>query len=108
MKVTGWTYLENDKYQSIDDMTNEEFREARQAVIDECHKKGYKFSGAAHQNRYDGCPIIDDKYVYSVSMRSWGSIMQEAHNLPNEDGLGYVIWAWSTPDNEQPKYPTEV
>jgi hypothetical protein len=106
MKVTRWTYWNNDKYLTIDDMTNEEFEEAGKAVAEALREKGYKFNGPYHQNGDYGCPVLDNKYVYCVSMRTWGRIMQEAYNIPNDDGLGYVIWAWGKPNNEHEVYPT--
>lgn len=95
MKVTGWTFWGNDHYKDLGEMTVEEFKEAEDAVKDELKKNGYKFTGSTHQYVDGCCPIIDNKYTYSVSMRSWGRIMAEAYDVPNEDGLGYVKWAWS-------------
>ena len=100
MKVTGWTYWDNDRYLFVEDMTDTEFEEATQAVVDEMREKGYKFHGVRHQHDDYCCPIIDNKWVYCVSMRSWGAIMQKAYDLPNEDGLGYVAWAWTNPNGE--------
>ena len=105
MKVTGWTYWNDDRFLTIDSMTNEEFHAARDAVKEEIKAKGYKMSGATHQYTDNCTPIIDNKYIFGVSMRSWGGIMQEAYNLPNEDGLGYVLWAWGHPDNEKEVLP---
>ena len=103
MKVTGWADWEDERYTDIDSMSHEELTEATDLVINELKTNGYKFSGEAHQNGY--CPVIDDKWLYAVSMRFWGSIMQRAYNLPNDDGLGYVIWAWGTPEDEEEVLP---
>lgn len=103
MKITGWTSFEDEQYQDIDKMTHDEFIEATDLVVNEIRSHGYKFHGGRHQEGY--CPIIDDKWLYGVSMRSWGAIMQRAYDLPNEDGLGYVIWAWTTPENEKEVLP---
>ena len=105
MKVTGWTYWNDDRFLMIDDMTNEEFHEAREAVKEELVKNKYKFSGSAHQHVDNCVPIIDNKYLFGVSMRSWGHIMQEAYDLPNEDGMGYVMWAWTHPNDEKEVFP---
>jgi len=104
MKVTGWTYWSDEHFKNIDDVSDEIFGDIENAVIEEVRNKGYKFNGGAHQSNYDKCtPVIDNTYKYCVSMRRWGSVMQKAYNLPNEDGLGYVVWAWSNP--EKPVYP---
>lgn len=105
MKVTGWTYWDNDKYLPTEDMTDEEFKEAAEVIAEELKKKGYKFNGTYHQNGDCGCPIIDNKYTYCVSMRTWGRIMQIAYDLPDDDGLGYVVWAWVKPIDEHEVYP---
>ena len=108
MKVTGWTDWENDKYETMPsfyiegkNITAEQFEEAWNAVVEEIKNKGYKFSGTYHQNGDFGCPVIDDEYVFCVSMRNWGQVMVEAHNIPDEDGFAYCRWAWTTPDGEE-------
>ena len=107
MKVTGWTFCGNNSYQQPDSMTENESQEATDAVINEMRNKKYKFTGSSHQYQINCCPIIDNKYIYCVSMRNWRSIMQKAYNLPNENGLGYITWAWCTPDNEIEKLPKQ-
>ena len=106
MKVTSWTNWEDNRYSGIDDLSQEEYDKATDAVIKEIKEKGYKFSGSDHQNMDNCCPVIDDKYIFGVSMRSWGAIMQKAYDLPNEDGLGYVLWSWGVPNEEHSVYPT--
>lgn len=105
MKITGWTHPDNSKYKDFfcEDFSNEECDIAEELVVEKVRSNGYKFNGRAHQGEY--CPVIDDKYFYMVSMRRWGAIMQKAYNLPNGDGLGYVRWAWCTPEGQKPKYP---
>lgn len=31
--------------------------------------------------------------------------MARAYDLPNEDGLAYVLWSWAVPDGETSVYP---
>lgn len=31
--------------------------------------------------------------------------MASAYDLPNEDGLAYVLWSWAVPDGETSVYP---
>lgn len=102
MKVTGWTFWDDDKYKTVDD-TYEEYEEAKHVVAEELRKNGYKFSGQSHQYKDGCCPIIDDKFIFAVSMRIWGGIMQRAYNLPDVNGFGYCSWAWSPPEEE--RYP---
>lgn len=77
------------------------------AVVECIRENGYHFNGNDHQNAPWGCPIIDNKYIVCLSMRSWGGIMAEAYpdEIDNSDGYGYVKWAWS--DYGDVKYPTE-
>lgn len=103
MKVTGWTDWENNEYTDIGNASFEDWKEATQTVIDDIKSHGYKINGSSHQNGY--APIIDNKWLYAISMRSWGAIMQKAYDLPDEDGLGYVLWAWGTPTDEEEVLP---
>ena len=106
MKVTGWTTFSDDRYIDETEMTEDEYQEARKTVIEEVRNKGYKFNGYYHQNGY--APVIDDKYIFTCTYRGWGMIMQEAYDLPNEDGFGYCIWAWSAPNDETIILPKEL
>ena len=106
MKVTGWTHWDNDDYErDLDSLSMDTYLDIEEAVIKEIKDKGYKFSGQYHQHGEYGCPIVDNEYVYQVSMRKWGGIIARAHSLPNEDGLAYVMWAWCKPNNEKEIYP---
>ena len=103
MKVTGWTDFEDARYEDISNMPQEEFQKAFEIVKKELKDNGYKFCGWRHQYGY--CPIIDNKWLFGVSLRMWGRIMQEAYDLPNKDGMGYCTWAWNTPEGEQEVLP---
>ena len=105
MKVTKWVYADTEGYTDIDDVPLQTLEEIEQTVIKEVKEKGYKFSGSYHQHGEHGCAIVDDKYLYFVSMREGGRVMQEAYDLPNEDGLGYVLWAWGCPSYDTEVYP---
>lgn len=105
MKVTEWTFWNDDRFESIDEMSDEEFEKAIDTIAKEIKNKGYKITGWQHQNYEHGCPVIDNKYIFCVSMRKFGEVMQKAYDLPNDDGLGYVIWAWSNPNNEKSVLP---
>lgn len=93
MKVTEWTCWNDDRFLDINNMTNEEFDAAREAVKEELRTNKYKFSGSVHQHMNNCVPVIDNKWLFAISMRSWGRIIQEAYDLPNENGMGYITWA---------------
>lgn len=86
-------YKDNKEMESLE-------QEIRDVVIEDIRNNGYHFFGEHHQNHEYGTPIIDDKYIYCVSMRDWGSIMADAY--PDEDydgyGLQYCKWAWYNPE----------
>lgn len=103
MKVTGWTDFEDDRYLDLNEATEEEFEEMYNTVVKEIKEKGYKINGFRHQNGY--APVIDNKFLFTVSFRMWGGIMQKAYDLPNEDGLGYCLWAWTVPKDETEVLP---
>lgn len=87
-------WYENSELAKIEEALDE-------VVILELRKHNYHFTGQSHQNYDFGCPIIDDKYIYCLSQRSWGSLMYRA--FPDEDyskykdGCEYIKWAWITP-----------
>ena len=105
MKVTGWTTFENNDYYDIQDATEDEFREMLDTVVNELRTKGYKINGFSHQNGY--APIIDDKWLFTVTFRMWGAIMRDAYDIPDHDHMAYCKWAWGNPKNEKEILPSE-
>lgn len=107
MKVTGWTDWYVSTYEEV---PNDLFCEAKEAVIDEMRERGYKFSGVYHQNGEFGTPIIDGQYLFLCSQRTWGDIMAKAYpdEINDSDGRGYVVWAWNKPDGADMVVPGEV
>ena len=106
MKVTKWVSYEEPGYIDVDDLPMADFLELEDCIVEDIRKNQYKISGRDHQYN-DCCPVIDDKYIYRVSMRKWGGIMERAYNLPNEDGLGYVYYSWGYPNDVKPNLPNE-
>lgn len=113
-KVTGWTAMDDDNAQYVkasgafllDDNPPElDMFAVRDAIIAEICRCGYRFTGDYHQNGKYGVPIINDKYVIHYTQRSWGDIMADALNLPDEDGYAYCEWAWLPPEGEQSIFP---
>ena len=100
MKVTNWTYWNDDRFKNIDDLTEIQYNEAKKVVAEEIKNNKYKISGESHQYANYCTPVIDNEYLFNVSMRTWGEIMQLAYNIPNKDGMGYVLWAWTPPEKE--------
>lgn len=69
----------------------------KQTVIDDVRANGYHFFGEQHQGAIYGAPIVDDKYILRLSMRSWGDIIAKAFPEEVKDaeiGYRYTTWAW--------------
>lgn len=94
MKVTGWTDYDHD----LPEVPDELQREAQEAIIQEIRTKGYRFSGYEHQNDKHGTPIIDGKYKFICSSRTWGGIMADA--LECKDWRDYLLWTWYVVEGE--------
>ena len=111
MKVTGWTWWDNPEYKDmfpIGDNTDwDKIDHVEKLVAAEMRANGYKFTGTYHQNGDFGVPIIDDKWLYQCSCRTWGYIMVMAYpeEIDDKDGYGYVQWAWSNPEGQKSVVP---
>lgn len=107
MKVTGWTGWDDETYPDIFELWFIEYdRDTAFALLDEVQsviadclrENGYKFCGASHQEHPKGCPVIDGKYKFCTSRRSWGDIMAKAYPEDVSDekaGYEYVVWYFS-------------
>ena len=104
MRVTGWTNWHDDKYFDTDE-AGMSYEAVKQAVVEYLKQTGIKFCGGYHQTGEYGVPVIDNKYVFKTSFRGWGDTMAKALDLPDEDGMAYCNWAWSTPNGQMPIYP---
>lgn len=102
MKVTGITYYNDPNYKDICEFcppTEEDklrYSEAYDVVVNWLKENGYKYSGFTHQGEY--VPIIDNKWLFQTSFRSWGGIMADALGLGSK--RNYCIWAWTAPEKE--------
>ena len=113
-RVTGWTYFEDEQYVCLSDSYHSEadpnaldMDAVRNAIVREMKEKGYKFTGIYHQYGDYGTPIINNKYIVRYSQRSWGDIMADVLDVPDEDGFAYMEWAWMLPEGEQYVIPSE-
>lgn len=106
MKITGWTWYDNPEYEEMFPLEKrrecdcwDEIKNVEKLIANELRKCGYKFTGSYHQDGDYGAPIIDDKWVYQCSCRTWGHIMVMAYpeEIDNSDGYGYTLWAWIPP-----------
>ena len=110
MKITGWTYWDNPEYQEIfstEEASWDNVNKVKQLIADELRKCGFKFNGYYHQDGEHGVPVIDDKWVYQCSCRTWGGIMAMAYpeEIEDDDGFGYMTWAWLPPSQEEMVVP---
>ena len=94
LKVTGWTHWSDGKYKDLEDENSDLFALAYESVINELKKTGYKFTGTYHQYGKFGVPIINNKYRFELSQRSWGSVVAEAHpdKKYETDHESYIKW----------------
>ena len=79
----------------MDVSTENDFLEAKEAVVQELRKTGYHFDGTYHQNGDYGVPVLDNGLYYEVSMRTWGKTMADAfpEEFDNSDNdYNYVRW----------------
>lgn len=131
MKVTGWTYwhyeddLNNDNlidwfdYCWTNRLSDFERHDAQIAVIQELRGNNYHMTGSTHRNWYYSVPILDNKFVFQVSERSWGDLMfgtypdedysvyedkAKAENKPHYY-YNYLKWSFVCPENEEEIIP---
>ena len=94
------TFIDEDRAKALMQI----YREMEQTVIEHCKEKGIRFSSDYHQYGC-GIPIIDNKYMFFLTLREWGRIMSECDDDYSDKGyLKYYLHG-----NEHPtKYPNEV
>ncbi len=99
LRVVGWVYYDDDLEQG------EIGWAARNAVIDEIKKRGYLFSGWAHQEADCCTPVLNDGKMYCFSQRGWGGVMAEAHGYT--DIMDYARFAFMR-DSDTEIRPKEI
>ena len=108
MKITGWTEFGDPKYEEMypigenTDRPWSEIEDVERLIAEELRNRGYRFTGSYHQEGDYGVPIIDNRWRFECSCRTWGAIMLMAYpeSIDNSDGLGYTEWAWLPPTDE--------
>ena len=98
MKIIRWTFWGDPIYPEAEWSAADENNPYEAAVIETIRKKGYRFSGIAHQGAQYGVPVFDDGKQFNVSMRHWDGIMAEALGIEGE--YAYVDWAWVPPEKK--------
>ena len=110
IRVTGWTdwQFREETGVGIPEVPREMYDAAEAAVVREVKKRGYKFTGSAHQEADNCVPVINGQYCFQCSTRTWGWIMAEAHLNSGDaeaDRWKYLKWAWLVPDGEKQVFP---
>ncbi len=99
-RIVGWTYYENDDVE-----TEEASYAAGNVVIDEIKKKGYCFSGWAHQEMLRGAPVFNDGKKRLFSARTFGGLMANAHGYNGP--MDYSLFAMRLNKESMPPYAEE-
>lgn len=85
MEITGFTHWDNKKYEDyFDRVRNDEvesLENPEQIVTEYFVKNKIYVSPTEHQHSKWGVPIIDNKYLYQVSLRYWGGVMANVWNI---------------------------
>ena len=94
-RIVGWTYYENFEVEAEDASYA-----ATNVVMDEIKKKGYCFSGWAHQEMMRGVPVFNDGKKRLFSARTFGGVMANAHGY---DGpMDYSLFAFQLKKESMP------
>ena len=112
MRITGWTYAEDNRYEEMFDGAQQEYcgkshDDIILIIAKELKGNNYRFDGRYHQNGDYGVPVFENKWKYVCTFRTWGKIMAKAYpeEIDNTDGFGYVKWAWSVPEGKIASVP---
>ncbi|MBP3423127.1 MAG: hypothetical protein J6K86_05110 [Clostridia bacterium] len=97
-RIVGWT-----EYDDFMVETEEASYAATNVVIDEIKKKGYKFSGWAHQELSNGAPVFNDGKKRIFSARTFGGLMAAAHGYNGP--MDYSLFAFQFADVKYEKTP---
>lgn len=97
-RIVGWT-----EYDDCTVEAEDASYAATNVVIDEIKKKGYFFSGWAHQELSNGAPVFNDGKKRLFSARTFGGVMANAHGYNGP--MDYSLFAFHFADLKQEKTP---
>jgi hypothetical protein len=98
VKITGIvSQTEYQNYIDIDD-SDLDFDECWTLVKRYCMENNVRLTGIEYQDKY--LPIIDNKYVFLISLRTWGSLMAEIWSEVDGVEYSYADWAWWYPSDK--------
>lgn len=76
MKVIKWIHRPSCNYEEISD---EEYRLARQAVVEEVLDNNYHFAEFYHNFGKTGTPLMDNGKIFCAKKFDWGQIMADVY-----------------------------
>ena len=102
MKLIGFTNWHNEKYEEIEDVTEEDL--ACDVVVEYMRQHDLKFSGFYHQDGEFGAPYFDTGRKLCLSYRGWGALMAQVLRIEADEVDGYDMsycrWAWLPPEEQ--------
>lgn len=94
-RIVGWTEYDDFMVEAEDASYA-----AGNVVIDEIKKKGYCFSGWAHQEMTNGVPVFNDGKKRLFSARTFGGLMANAHGY--NGAMDYSLFAFELKNEKMP------
>ena len=82
MELLGFTNWHDKKYQVIDNQPEADM--AYEITVQHMKQHGYKFTGNYHQYGKLGTPYFSTNQKLCLSMRSWGTLMAQVLDLPED------------------------
>ena len=94
-RIVGWTYYDDFEIETLDASYA-----ATNVVMDEIKKKGYCFSGWAHQELANGAPVFNDGKKRLFSARTFGGLMANAHGYTG--AMDYSLFSMQLKEEKMP------
>jgi len=83
MKLIGFTNWHDERYEAIEDFTEEDL--ACDIVVQHMKENNLKFSGNYHQRGEFGTPYFDTNKKLCLSLRCWGALMTQVLDIKNDE-----------------------
>lgn len=87
--IVGYTSYES--HYPTAQITQEEFPQVVDLVVEEVKKNGYCFSGEDHQNHDRAVPVFENGTAFRCSMRLWAQIMALVHSGDKTKYMDYYM-----------------